>query len=412
MSSTDIVFPKIENARNSVTQQRFAVVLFFHVGGIIKYFSVACVSRTNEFAVKRAKIIAQQIEINKHPISMHVVPIGLWNSININFKELVTSYNPTEANNSLNNLMKCYLAELENESNVQKERKEKALDSVANGEGKVVTGKYYDPNIGIEKAMLNTVIDKEKEDLLLREKEEGATKQVIEDEEAVVEEKLPVEENTTGVEYLSIDKVFTNPIKEANFFAIQFLTIESFPVECREKYADQKYFGFKIKGFYEDEKSAEEGGEYFNKKDKFYDTPICPMCEWGPFGYDINTVSTEKGIIYQEKPLNEFMQVVHEKELLDRKKEEIERAEQEGGEERDEEEEYENERRNKLVMQQEENKNIIKQTPEEILEAKLASVRAQKEDVKKQLDKYEKSKEKLDPKLAEIEGLFAQLQKE
>ena len=146
MSSDKIVFPKIDKTILSVRYQNYTVVLFFHINGIIKYYNILLCCKTSDYAVKYAKSVVEKIGLN-HPISIHIIPVSYWNSININFKEMVNYYNQEEANLKLNDLMKNYLDTLNNESDEQKKRREASL-----AEQKVMTGKYYDPNVGIENA--------------------------------------------------------------------------------------------------------------------------------------------------------------------------------------------------------------------------------------------------------------------
>jgi hypothetical protein len=424
------VLPTLPKFDNVAKQQKFAVTLFAHNGGIIRYFSAVCVTRTSEFANKFAQQVATEINIKQYPVIVLVLPIGYWTAINPNFNELITAYNQTEANESLNAFMKSFMDELAHESKVQKERKDKALEAVVEKkEGAVVTGKYYNAETGIEKDKLNTVIDANKESDVMQSTNTGVASLTSSSSSELVAEEIPapvsivdvegdvenaeqsVAEEVPFVNYLTVDKLVETPVKEAKFFTVQFLTPETFPIDSREKYANQKYYGIKFKEFHETDVKAKEQAEYYNKKDKFHDTPVCEVGKWYEFGYDINTVKTEEGIVYQEKALNEFMQVVHEKELAEQKKEEVAKADVEGDDE-DESEAYENLKRNKLAMQMESEKDVVKKSSTELAEEKLAEIQRKKAETKRKLADYEKSKKKLDADLGEIEKMFDYLNNE
>ena len=404
---SSFTFPKIKQIELSVKYQKFCVIVFFHVNGIIKHYSVVCCCKTQEYANKYASEIFNELG-KEQPISVHIIPVGYWNSININFKELITNYNQNEANTSLNNFMKNYLDELKNETNVQKQRRESALNKLNDNE-KIVTGKYYDPQVGIEKSKLGVTLTTDEDNFNNKlESNSESNSNLNSNVESLLKPSDEVKDvepsEVEFVNYLKVDKIIEYPITSSKYYVVQFLTINDFPIDCREKYANQKFFGIKIKSFFDDYDDAKTKCEYFNKKDYYFNTTIGDTCEWYPFGFDINTVITSDGIIYQEKPLNEFMEVIHEKEIQDRKNALI-TSEDENNETLN----NEDEERNKNCLLNDANKFIDKDDPEEILLKKLENIKQQQEVVQSSMNDYKSSSLQLNEKIEEIEELFKML---
>ena len=126
------------------------------------------------------------------------------------------------------------------------------------------------------------------------------------------------------------------------------------------------------------------------------------MFEWYPFGFDIETVKSNEGIVYQEQPLNEFMQPVREQELKNVKKDIVNNSNLEG----DDDCEDNNTRK---LLSEDKNEFVEKPSENDMLEEKLADIQRKKEIAKRKLLGYDESSQILDEKLSEIESLFHQL---
>ena len=416
-------FPKYEITQRTVKYQKFAVLILFHHNGEVKYYSIGYCCKNQESAITAAKEIFEKIG-KDYPISIQVVQIGYWNAINTNFKELIQGNSDSQvANLSLNDFMKNYLDELESESDKQKKRKDEALKSAEEEDGKkVVTNKFYDANIGIEESKLNIPLEKDGfvnnessgsnlSQILLNNSQQGLNND-SQELSSDSHQKLPqglssnLPSDTPFVNYLTVDKLIEYPITGAKHYVVQFLTSNDFPIEVREKYVHQKYVGIKIKCFFDDYEDAKTKAEYFNKKDKYFNTPVCDLFEWYPFGFDIENVKSIEGIVYQEQALNEFMQPVREQELKDVKKNIVNNSKLEDD---DDENNEENNVRNLLAENNDD--YVEKPSEEDILEEKLAEIQRKKEITKRKLLGYDESSQILDEKLDEIKSLFSALQK-
>ena len=427
MSSDKIVFPKIDKTILSVRYQNYTVVLFFHINGIIKYYNILLCCKTSDYAVKYAKSVVEKIGLN-HPISIHIIPVSYWNSININFKEMVNYYNQEEANLKLNDLMKNYLDTLNNESDEQKKRREASL-----AEQKVMTGKYYDPNVGIENAnssssfsssLSSSDINNEPE----QSKPEQSQSEQSEPEQSEPEQSEPkqsepeqlepkqsepkqsepeqqsVEElpNKPAKNYLTVDSKVDSAITSSNYYIIQFLNPNCFNEDVRQNYSNEKYYGIKIKEFFDNYEDAVKKCEYYAKKDRYYDNVVCDVNEWYELSADTSNSKMSDRIVYQESALNDMMQAVEQTEKQAYKNNLVNLNTEDNGEE-------------DIINVDREDNNGIEQSnyekpdPEKLLLEKLEKIKLDKQEKQNKMKNYEENKKIMNEKINEIEILYQML---
>lgn len=126
-------------------------------------------------------------------------------------------------------------------------------------------------------------------------------------------------------DYLDEDKPLRHNVKRQNWCVISMLTPNSFPVNKREQFKDQKILGIKFRGVYDEYSEATARAEQLQKVDKFHNVFVGEIGKWLPFDVDASNMGSEDQV-YREKSLNKYMksykEALHEEEVEEKQRKE------------------------------------------------------------------------------------------